>query len=109
MKQYPSLTVDCVILSNNKLVLIKRLNEPFKWKYALPWWFVEYWEEVETACKREIMEEIWITLKNLKLINVYSSLNRDPRWHTVSVAFYWEWDLTNMKAWYDAHTKRLSF
>ncbi|MCD6372801.1 MAG: NUDIX hydrolase [Thermococcus sp.] len=81
------LTVDGVILYNNGLVLIKRKNEPFKDHYALPGGFVEYGETVEEALKREMKEETGLDVRILGLLGVYSDPNRDPRGHTVSVAF----------------------
>ncbi len=81
------LTVDGVIIYNNGLVLIKRKNEPFKDHFALPGGFVEYGETVEEALKREMKEETGLDVRILKLVGVYSDPNRDPRGHTVSVAF----------------------
>lgn len=81
------LTVDGVILYKGGVVLIKRKNEPFKDHYALPGGFVEYGETVEEALKREMKEETDLDVRILRLVGVYSDPNRDPRGHTVSVAF----------------------
>lgn len=81
------LTVDGVILYKGGVVLIKRKNEPFKDHYALPGGFVEYGETVEEALKREMKEETGLDVRILRLVGVYSDPNRDPRGHTVSVAF----------------------
>ena len=88
----PLLTVDAVILYNNKkdIVLIKRKNPPFKNGYALPGGFVDVGETVEDACIREALEETNIKVKIIKLIGVFSDPKRDPRGHTVSVAFLCE-------------------
>ncbi len=81
------LTVDAVIVHNNGIVLIKRRNEPFKGHYALPGGFVEYGETVEEALVREAKEETGLEVKPVKLVGVYSGPDRDPRGHTVTVAF----------------------
>lgn len=81
------LTVDGVILYRGGVVLIKRKHEPFKDFYALPGGFVEYGETVEEALKREMKEETGLDVRILKLVGVYSDPGRDPRGHTVSVAF----------------------
>ncbi|NJE53986.1 NUDIX hydrolase [Thermococcus sp. 21S9] len=81
------LTVDGVILYRGGVVLIKRKHEPFKGSYALPGGFVEYGETVEEALKREMKEETGLDVRILRLVGVYSDPGRDPRGHTVSVAF----------------------
>jgi len=81
------LTVDGVIIYNNGVVLIKRKREPFKDRFALPGGFVEYGETVEDALRREMKEETGLDVRILKLVGVYSDPGRDPRGHTVSVAF----------------------
>ena len=81
------LTVDGVIIYNNGIVLIKRKREPFKGHYALTGGFVEYGETVEEALEREMKEETGLDVRIIRLIGVYSKPDRDPRGHTVSVAF----------------------
>ncbi|WP_457742346.1 NUDIX domain-containing protein [Thermococcus sp.] len=81
------LTVDGVILYNNGVVLIKRKHEPFKDFYALPGGFVEYGETLEEALKREMKEETGLEVRILRLVGVYSKPDRDPRGHTISIAF----------------------
>lgn len=82
----PSLTVDCIIEKDNKVLLISRKNYPFG--YALPGGFVDYGESVEQAVIREIKEETNLDIAEPKLFGVYSDPARDPRSHTVSVVFY---------------------
>ncbi len=44
-------------------------------------------ETVENAVVREAYEETGLSIVDLRLIGVYSDPNRDPRFHTVSIAF----------------------
>lgn len=81
------LTVDLIIRYKGGIVLIKRRNEPYKGHWALPGGFVEYGEKVENAAVREAKEETGLDVELLKLIGVYSDPNRDPRGHTVTIAF----------------------
>jgi 8-oxo-dGTP diphosphatase len=84
----PSLTVDIFIFNEeNEFILIKRKNDPFKGYWALPGGFVDYGETTEHAAIREAKEETSIDVELVRLFNVYSDPNRDPRRHTVSV-FY---------------------
>ena len=86
--EQPLLTVDCVVFDRSgRLLLIKRRHAPFKGRYALPGGFVEVGETVEQAALRELKEETGIEGKIVRLIGVYSEPKRDPRGHTVSVAF----------------------
>jgi len=86
----PLLTVDVVIIYQDKIVLIRRANPPFQGCYALPGGFVEIGEKVEDAAVREAREETGLDVKLLKLLGVYSDPGRDPRGHTVSIAYIGE-------------------
>jgi 8-oxo-dGTP diphosphatase len=88
MPKTPALTTDCVIYDNEgRVLLIRRKNEPFKGAYALPGGFVDVGETVEAACRREVLEEAGLAVSELRLVGVYSDPHRDPRGHTVSIAY----------------------
>lgn len=100
-------TVDVVLFrkmnSSYEILLIQRLNDPFKDYWALPGGFVDENEDLETAAKRELFEETDIQLFQVKQIKAYGNPNRDPRHHTISVAFIGEIDsLAEAKAKDDA-------
>lgn len=87
----PLLTVDAVIRFDLKrIILIRRKNPPYQGCLALPGGFVDVGETVEAACVREAKEETSIDVKIVRLIGVYSDPNRDPRGHTVTIAFLCE-------------------
>jgi 8-oxo-dGTP diphosphatase len=84
----PALTTDCVIFDpEGRALLIRRGHSPYAGSYALPGGFVEIGETVEEACRRETLEETGIKVDVLRLVGVYSNPARDPRGHTVSVAY----------------------
>ena len=83
----PLLAVDAVILFQSGIVLIRRLNPPYKGCFALPGGFVEIGETVEEAACREAREETGLIIDLLGLIGIYSDPGRDPRGHVVSAAF----------------------
>lgn len=80
-------TVDVVLVKGDKLLLIKRKKEPFQNCWALPGGFVEEHEDLEEAAKRELLEETSINIKTLKQVGAFGTPHRDPRHHSVSVAF----------------------
>lgn len=100
----PSLAVDWICKDKSwKLILIKRKNPPYG--YALPWWFVDYWENPQEAVVRELSEELSIPQDSIvceKLIWVYWSADRDPRSHVVSIVYQCILLENNIKAWDDA-------
>ncbi|AEH23733.1 NUDIX domain-containing protein [Pyrococcus yayanosii] len=100
------LTVDLVILYEGGVVLVKRGKEPYKDHWALPGGFVEYGETVEEAAVREAKEETGLDVKLLSLVGVYSRPDRDPRGHTVTIAFL-ALGLGELKAGDDAREVRV--
>jgi 8-oxo-dGTP diphosphatase len=79
-------TIDAVIVRENKILLIKRGTEPFEGFWALPGGYVEWDETVEEAVKREVVEETGLVAESLKMIGVYSSPDRHPK-QCIDVAF----------------------
>jgi 8-oxo-dGTP diphosphatase len=84
----PSVTVDCVVFdSSDRLLLIRRRHPPFDGQFALPGGFVDYGETTEAAARRELMEETGLIARDLRLVGVYSDPKRDPRGHTIGIAY----------------------
>ena len=86
----PALVTDCAVFDmNGRVLLVRRGSEPFKGRYALPGGFVHVGETVEAACAREIEEETGVSIsdRTLLLVGVYSEPDRDPRGHSVSIAY----------------------
>ncbi len=81
------MTVDGLVLHDGKLIAVIRANPPFQGMPALPGGFVELGETTETAAVREVQEETGLETRILRLVGVYSDPGRDPRGHTVTVAY----------------------
>ena len=97
------MTVDIFIFNDNhEFILIKRKNDPFKDYWALPGGFVDYGETTKHAAIREAKEETSIDIESVKLFNVYSDPDRDPRRHTVSVFYLAHGNFDDAKADDDA-------
>jgi 8-oxo-dGTP diphosphatase len=84
-------TVDAVIFrkvnSVIEILFIKRKNDPFKDKWALPGGFVDEGEDLAHAAERELFEETGIRVEGLEQLGAFGKPGRDPRQHTVSVAY----------------------
>ena len=85
----PAPTVDIIIelidRPSRPIILIERENPPHGW--AIPGGFVDYGEAVETAAKREALEEVSLTVELIEQFYVYSDPKRDERKHTISIVF----------------------
>lgn len=99
----PKVTVDAICVSNGRLLLIKRRNDPYKDHWALPGGFVEVGETTENAVIREMKEETNLDFRIGGLVGVYSEPDRDVRGHAVSIT-YWGWarDADELKSGDDA-------
>ena len=87
----PSVTVDIVLFHQTgeelEVLLIKRRHEPFADHWALPGGFVDENESLEAAATRELQEETGLSRAKFQQIGAFGDPGRDPRGHTVSVAF----------------------
>jgi ADP-ribose pyrophosphatase YjhB (NUDIX family) len=71
--------------SGPSVILIRRKNPPYGW--AIPGGFVDYGESLESAARREALEETSLEVTLLYQLGAYSDPARDPRHHTISVVF----------------------
>jgi len=88
----PSVTVDLVIFTiaedDLKVLLIRRGQEPFKGRWALPGGFVEISESLERAAARELKEEVGVTNVYLEQLYTFGEPKRDPRGRVISVSYF---------------------
>lgn len=88
-----AVTVDAVVLTVRRgrlcVLLVERRHPPFAACWALPGGFVEADEDLDTAVRRELVEETQVDIdpKHLEQLRTYGTPGRDPRGRTVSVAY----------------------
>ncbi|MDJ0599628.1 MAG: NUDIX hydrolase [Crocosphaera sp.] len=71
------------VLPDGRIALIQRKDTG---KWGLPGGIVDWGEDILTTAKRELKEETGLDLLNVgRLVGVYSSMDRDPRIHSISI------------------------
>jgi 8-oxo-dGTP diphosphatase len=85
------LTVDVVVVALNErqpqVLLVQRRNPPFAGSWAIPGGFVEPYEPLEDAARRELWEETGVEPARLEQLHTFGDPGRDPRGWTISVAY----------------------
>lgn len=64
------LGVGAIVLDNDRILLVKRKNSPYKGYWGVPGGRVEYGERLEEAVKRELFEETGLESKPLGVLFV---------------------------------------
>ena len=73
-------------------MLITRLKATFQGCLAFPGGHIDYGEDPEVACVRELEEECGVKGSNPTLVCVRGKPDRDPRYHMISIVYLVEAD-----------------
>lgn len=89
----PAVTTDCVIFGYDdqnrcKILLVERMNDPYKGFWALPGGFMDMDETTEACAKRELYEETGVSNVDVEQLYTFSDVDRDPRGRVISVVYY---------------------
>jgi len=88
------MTADVAVLRLETLpeiLLIERLDPPYKGMWALPGGFMEMGETLEETARRELLEETRIRAGELIRFESYDRPDRDPRGRTITQVFIMIW------------------
>ena len=86
----PAVTADMIVLADEsepKILLIQRGDEPFKGCWAFPGGFMNMDETTEQCARRELKEETGLDIEEVQQVGAYSTVDRDPRGRTITVAY----------------------
>jgi 8-oxo-dGTP diphosphatase len=91
----PDVTVDIALFTVSgalqdlrlQVLLIRRLEEPFRGRWALPGGFVRENEDLDDAARRELAEETGVREVEMEQVGTFGAPGRDPRGHVITVLY----------------------
>jgi 8-oxo-dGTP diphosphatase len=103
-REYPSTpmpSVGAVVLKGDRVLLVKRGQEPSKGRWSIPGGVMELGETIQETARREVREECGVQIEVGDVVEVRDAIVRDPggriRYHYVLVdvvARYLDGELT---------------
>jgi len=85
----PGVGVSVIIEKDGKVLLGKRMrmNSHGVGTWCFPGGHIEFGEELEYTCKREVMEEANIKIKNLKFVGITNDFFKKEGKHYITIFF----------------------
>ena len=88
----PAVAVDMILFGfqhgHLTVLLIRRRNDPYKGRWALPGGFVGEDEDLYDAARRELKEETNVSNVYLEQLYTFGQPGHDPRTRVISVAYF---------------------
>ena len=86
----PAVTVDVILFAFQHdtltVLLVRRTNDPYTGKWALPGGFIGEQEDIYDAARRELKEETNVSDVYLEQLFTFGQPDRDPRARVITVA-----------------------
>ena len=87
----PRVAADAIVLrpknGTHEIMLITRKKATFQGFLAFPGGHIDYGEDPEESCIRELKEECDVDGSHPKLVCVRGKHDRDPRYHMISIVY----------------------
>lgn len=87
LSEAPGVGCGAVIVRDGQLLLIRRLKPPDAGAWSIPGGRVEVFEPLDRTVRREIAEEVGLTIEAMEPLCVVESINREAGYHWVSPVF----------------------
>jgi 8-oxo-dGTP diphosphatase len=87
----PVLALDIVIFTIYKwelCVITQKKEKDWKLKYVLPGWIMAKWFSIRENIENLLKRKTWITWVFYEQLKTFWEVDRDPRWHVVSIVYY---------------------
>lgn len=89
----PEVGVDVVIRKGDTILLHERKGNNNDWVWSVPGGHLEIFEEITDCAKRETHEEMGVSIKNLKVVQILNNIYKDIGKHYVT--FYVDSEIAN--------------
>lgn len=86
----PKVAVAMLVIDQERVLLTKRLNDPFRGDWTLPGGFVDAGEDPIKAAERECLEETGLSVHGTHLLNVIAG-QEHPRGAHILIVYQGEW------------------
>jgi len=87
----PFLGVGALIFEDAKILLVERAKEPLKGYWSLPGGILETGEKLDTAIRREVLEETGLEVEPLSIFEIFERIMPDaggrPEYHYVLIDY----------------------
>ena len=90
----PVVAVGGVVVSDARVLLVRRAQPPLEGRWSIPGGILELGETIAQAIERELMEEAGVQVSPLELIEIYEKVlrlpNQPPQYHFVILDYLCE-------------------